>query len=224
MKYAGTACFGRFLVHCKAYVEAVATEAALRERDEVYDLASFEPLRRENSAIRLCFGLFEFALGVDLPDAVFEDPAFMNLYWAAADMVCWSNVSDNRRLLLVRFRSDSGNILKDVYSYSMEYSRGIAGNNVVTVLMQERQVDLQTAANLVGEHCKELMFRFIEGKKSLPSQEPDVQAAVNAYIDAMGHWIVGNLIWSFETTRYFGPNFARVKETRVVNMMPRRPE
>lgn len=55
-------------------------------------MESYETLRRENSAIRLCFGLFEFVLGVDLPDEVFDDPAFLNLYWAAADMVCWSNV------------------------------------------------------------------------------------------------------------------------------------
>jgi hypothetical protein len=71
----------------------VATEATLRERGEVLDLASFILLRRENSAVRLCFGLFEYVLGIDLPDSVFEDPIFMSLYWAATDMVCWSNVS-----------------------------------------------------------------------------------------------------------------------------------
>ena len=93
LRHAGPGCFARFLGHCEAYVEAVAVEAELRERDELLDTTSYMALRRENSAIRLCFGLFEFVLGVDLPDLVFEDPAFMNLYWSAADMVCWSNVS-----------------------------------------------------------------------------------------------------------------------------------
>lgn len=93
MKYAAPACFGRFVTHSAAYVEAVAVEAELRERDEVLDVAHFMPLRRENSAIRVCFGLFEFALGIDLPDAVFQDETFMKCYWAAADMVCWANVS-----------------------------------------------------------------------------------------------------------------------------------
>ena len=67
-------------------------EAELRERGEVIDMKAFEALRRENSAIRLCFGLFEFVLGVDLPDFVFANEAFMDIYWAAADMVCWANV------------------------------------------------------------------------------------------------------------------------------------
>lgn len=93
LQFAGPACFTRFLEHCGAYVDAVAQEAEYRERGEVLSVASFGPLRRENSAIRLCFGLFEFVLGVDLPDEVFADPIFMALYWAAADMVCWSNVS-----------------------------------------------------------------------------------------------------------------------------------
>jgi hypothetical protein len=82
----------RFLIHCENYINCVVTEAELRERGEVLDLPSFTALRRENSAIRLCFGLFEYVLGIDLPDDVFEDPVFMSLYWAAADMVCWSNV------------------------------------------------------------------------------------------------------------------------------------
>jgi hypothetical protein len=86
----------RFLDHCKNYINSVVKEAELRERGEVLDLPSFTELRRENSAIRLCFGLFEYVLGVDLPDEVFGDPVFIRLYWAAADMVCWSNVSNLR--------------------------------------------------------------------------------------------------------------------------------
>lgn len=61
---------------------------------------SFKSLRRENSAIRLCFGLFEFTLGIDLPDSVFEDETFMKMYWASADMVCWANVSDTTHIHL----------------------------------------------------------------------------------------------------------------------------
>lgn len=92
-RLANPACVRRFLKHCEDYIEAVSKEAEYRERGQVLDMAAFEKLRRENSAIRLCFGLFEYALGIDLPEQVFMDPVFMSLYWAAADMVCWSNVS-----------------------------------------------------------------------------------------------------------------------------------
>ena len=70
----------RFLVHFHDYIEAVTKEAELRERRELLSVAEYLPLRRENSAVRLCFGLLEFVLGIDLPDEVFADDGFMSLY------------------------------------------------------------------------------------------------------------------------------------------------
>ncbi|KZT07700.1 terpenoid synthase [Laetiporus sulphureus 93-53] len=200
LQHAGPGCFARFLKHCEDYVDAIAKEAELRERDLVLDMASFETLRRENSAIRLCFGLFEFCFGVDLPNEVFEDSTFMRLYWDAADMVCWSN---------------------DVYSYNMEQARGIDGNNIVTVLMRQKGINLQTAADLVGEHFKELMEDFIATRDSLPSWGAPVDAVVSNYVRAMEHWVIGNLEWSFETQRYFGARHTEIKKTRVVRLSPR---
>jgi hypothetical protein len=97
----GPKSFNRFLKHCADYVECVAREAEYRERGEVLDMEAFKHLRRENSAIRLCFGLFEYTLGIDLPDHVFENEIFLKLYWDAADMVCWANVSSGLTMVSV---------------------------------------------------------------------------------------------------------------------------
>jgi hypothetical protein len=90
--HAGPRSLRRFLDHCRRYVDALAREAELREGGEVLGLVSYTNLRRENSAVCLCFGLIEYVLGIDLPDEVFEDPDFMSLYWQACDCVCWANV------------------------------------------------------------------------------------------------------------------------------------
>ncbi|GBE88250.1 Linoleate 10R-lipoxygenase COP4 [Sparassis crispa] len=200
LQHAGPGCLRRFLKHCEDYVEAVGREAEFRERGQVLDMASFETLRRENSAIRLCFGLFEYVLGVDLPDHVFEDPIFMTLYWAAADMVCWSN---------------------DVYSYNMEQAKGHSGNNIVTVLMRQKNVDLQTASDEVGDHFKKLIDRFVATKQQLPSWGAMIDTAVADYVKAMEHWVIGNLIWSFSTQRYFGVEHDTIKRTLLVTLRPR---
>ncbi|KAI0346574.1 terpenoid synthase [Trametopsis cervina] len=197
MKHIGPASFRRFVAHCDSYIDAVAVEAELRERGEVLGVASFQELRRENSAIRICFDLMELGLGIDLPDAVFEDMTFASLYWAAVDLVCWSN---------------------DVYSYNMEQSKGIGGNNIVTVIMQENHVDLQAACDLVGDRCKTLIERFTAVEKDLPSELDTT--AVAAFVGAMKDWVVGNLLWSFESTRYFGPQHAEVRRTLVVTLRP----
>ena len=89
----GPKSFKRFLVFCKQYIDAVTKEAELRERDEIPDFETYKHLRRENSAVRLCYGLIEQALGIDLPDEVFDDPVFKRMYFSAVDMVGWSNVS-----------------------------------------------------------------------------------------------------------------------------------
>ncbi|KAI0671543.1 terpenoid synthase [Trametes maxima] len=199
LAFAGPNSYRRFLMHCDDYVNAVAREAEYRERGEVLSVAAFQTLRRENSAIRLCFGLFEFCLGIDLPDVVFQDEHFMTLYWAAADMVCWSN---------------------DVYSYNMEQAKGHTGNNIVTVLMQEKAIGLQASSDLVGVHFADLMSRFVEAKKQLPSFSIGLDDAVAKYVEAMQHWVIGNLEWSFESQRYFGTENERVKETLVVTLNP----
>ncbi|KAF5392278.1 hypothetical protein D9757_001488 [Collybiopsis confluens] len=169
---AGPSTTRRFLEHCANYIECVSVEAELREREEVLGLDAFTHLRRENSAIRLCFGLFEYALGLDLPQKVFEDPTFMDAYFAAADMVCWAN---------------------DVYSYDMEQSKGHSGNNVVTVLMKAYDMELQAAADYIGVYFKELMDRFLDARGRIPSFGTEIDAGVAQYLDALAHWVRGNL-------------------------------
>ncbi|KAK7463064.1 Sesquiterpene synthase 10 [Stygiomarasmius scandens] len=197
-RLAGPQTSRRFLKHCEDYVECVAEEAELRERGQVLDLEAFTHLRRENSAIRVCFGLFEYALGIDLPQEVFDDATFMEAYWAATDLVCWAN---------------------DVYSYNMEQAKGHSGNNIVTVLMRARGYDLQEACDYIGHYFKKLMARFTSAKARLPSWGSNVDAEVAKYVDAMGHWVRGNLDWSFETIRYFGPRHNEIKTTRVVTLL-----
>ena len=87
----------------------------------------------------------------------------------------------------------------------MEHAKGHTGNNIVTVLQKAMNIGVQTASDRVGEHFKILMDRFVRGKKGLPSWGLPLDSAIAAYIAAMEHWVVGNLEWSFETQRYFGP-------------------
>jgi hypothetical protein len=105
--------FRRFLDHCDAYIDSVIQEARLRDRGEVLELEDYVHLRRENSAVRVCFGMIPYILGIDLPEEVFTDPNFEKVYFSAVDMVCWANVSigSDRGIeagLLTRFYSTPG--------------------------------------------------------------------------------------------------------------------
>ncbi|TFY78722.1 hypothetical protein EWM64_g5292 [Hericium alpestre] len=191
--------FRRFLQHGQDYIDCVVEEAGLRERGDVLDLESYLVLRRENSAVRLCFGLIPYVLGIDLPEEVYEDPGLQRIYFAGVDMVCWAN---------------------DLYSYNMEQASGLAGNNFITVLMQTKGLTLQQASDYTEEHYRSLMQTFVQESRNLRSFGPTVDPDVKRYVEAMQHWPIGNIVWSFETPRYFGPSRETILKTREVILKP----
>ena len=82
----------RFIKHCIDYFDSVLPETDLRMKDNVMTLEEYVPHRRENGGVRPCFDLFEYVFNINLPDEVFEDEAFMRVYFAAVDAIGWSNV------------------------------------------------------------------------------------------------------------------------------------
>ena len=89
----GVAALDRFLEHFEDYLRAIWKEAQLREGGVVLGIDAYEAQRRPSSAVHLVFDMIACVTGVDLPDAVFDHPEYSELYYAAIDMVTWSNVS-----------------------------------------------------------------------------------------------------------------------------------
>ncbi len=75
------------------YIHAVSKEAELREDGHVLQPDSYAILRRENCGVQPFFALIEYVHNIDLPDEVFENPAFMRMYWQGVDLVWLSNAS-----------------------------------------------------------------------------------------------------------------------------------
>lgn len=63
----------------------------------------------------VCFDLIEFVHNISLPAEVFEDPNFLHVYFAAADMIAWANVS--RSLLIVEWKIDE--ISARIYTHGL---------------------------------------------------------------------------------------------------------
>lgn len=106
----------------------------------------------------------------------------------------------------------------------MEAERGIASSNLLTVLMHTQGLDLQGAANRVGEIFRNLVNTFVKNKKKLPSfatvpgSYPGIDEDVSKYVYSMTQWVIGSLAWSFESPRYFGTDRNEVKRTLLVRM------
>lgn len=86
-------------------------------------------------------------------------------------------------------------------------------------------MNLQEAVDKVGELCKSTIDAFISNIERIPDFEDErVNREVKLYVQGLQDWIVGSLHWSFETERYFGKDGQKVKETRIVNLLPKRVE
>lgn len=107
----------------------------------------------------------------------------------------------------------------------MEQARGIAGNNLITVLMETQGLSLQEAIDRSGELFKSMVQRFVTDKKELMARpfstrgySHSVDVGVMKCIEAMETMITGYIGWSFDTPRYFGNDFQEVLKTRIVKL------
>jgi len=188
----------RFIDNFCSYVEIVGKEAELREKNEVLDIPSYVTFRRETSAVRPCFDLVEYCLGLDLPRYVHDDPVFNGGYNAAMDLICWAN---------------------DLFSYNIEQAKGHSDANIITVIMKSKGVGIQTAADFLGGYCEALTSQVLEAKRVLSSRSDPVYSKDAVRImDAFGDWVRGIDQWHFATERYFGKENKTVKETRIVEI------
>lgn len=206
----------RLVEHFSGYLESVLHEADLRQRHRVLCFEEYEPHRRENGGVRICLALAEYVLGLDLPDVVLRNDLLNEMYWTAVDAVDYANVSPNKPIATSEWELT---IEKDLYSYNKEQAKpGHGGNNLLTVLMRERNLTLQQAADHVGVLFKSLLHSFLTNKEALPSIAPGVDQDVAKYVFAMEQWIVGNIGWSFASQRYFGSEHEEVRRSLVVKL------
>ncbi|KDQ61070.1 hypothetical protein JAAARDRAFT_125196 [Jaapia argillacea MUCL 33604] len=199
---AGPGVQARFKESLTLFFEAVNIQAKDRDAGVVPDLESYVDVRRDTSGCKPVFDLMEYALGIDLPDYVVEDPIIKALNQGTNDLVTWSN---------------------DIFSYNVEQARGDT-HNMVVILMMYHGHDLQSAIDHIGDMCRDTINTFIANQAKVPSWGTEVDKDVAAYVQGLQEWIVGSLHWSFQTKRYFGDNGQEVKKTRIVNLLPKKPD
>ena len=98
----------------------------------------------------------------------------------------------------------------------MEQKKGIAGMNMLTVLMTEMDCTLQTAVDHAGRLFQSLIDTYERDKRCLRSWGPEIDVQVQDFLKGMEYWAIGHLHWSFESKRYFGTEGANIKDKRTV--------
>jgi len=188
----------RFIASFASYVYAVIDEASDRTRGHIRGFADFLELRRLTAGAYASF--FSVELGLDIPDEVMAHPALESLRSLAADSTVLTN---------------------DLYSYNNEQAAGHGGHNIITVVMNEKGVDLDGALNWVGAYHEGVLSRFQAQRHMLPSWGPDMDSVVDSYVERLAYWIRGHDCWSLESGRYFGSKGLEIQKHRLVTLLPR---
>ncbi|KAJ7058082.1 isoprenoid synthase domain-containing protein [Mycena amicta] len=188
----------RFIETFGYFFQSVEDQTHHRLTKTIPTLDEYIRLRRDTSACKLCWVVIEWAHNLDIPDEAIHHPVIYGLGEAVNDLVAWSN---------------------DLYSYSVERSKG-DNHNMIAVVMHHQGLDLVAAAEFVGEMCKESIDRFKALRKRVPSWGEPIDSHVKRYVQGLADWIVGITYWSFTSERYFGKALKTVRDTKRVQLLP----
>ena len=107
-----------------------------------------------------------------------------------------------------------------IYTYSIEQAAGNGSHNLLTIVMNEKGVDLDGALYWLAKYNDEVLSKFQTQRHMLPSWDPSI---VNEFVERLAFWIRGldtvsprlertTGSWSFESRRYFGTKGPEIKE------------
>jgi len=197
IQVASVSSWNRFIANYAEYLDAVIDESADRAVGYIRNIPEYLELRRLTIGGYPSFLCFE--LGLDIPDEVMEHPKIKSLLGLVAETVVLTN---------------------DMYSYNVEQARG-DNHNILPVVMKETGVDLGGALNWVMTTYEQVLSKFEEQRRKLPSWGPAIDSEVKHYVDRMCVWIRGHDSWSFESERYFGAKGMEIQRSRTMQLLPK---
>ncbi|KDR78286.1 hypothetical protein GALMADRAFT_266794 [Galerina marginata CBS 339.88] len=191
----GSPCFEHFIATSETYLHAVTQEAEDRASERIRSVDDYLDLRRDTCGARPTLAFIEF--GLELPAEVTSHPVIVSLTEAAVDLII---------------------LVNDMHSYTREISCGLANHNIITAIMHEYNLDLQSAFDCLDAYANEVVTRFLSDLDRVPCWGDDVDERVWMYVDGLGQWVRGNDDWSCEGKRYYGDDGLRIMETRLVSL------
>ncbi|KAL1940692.1 hypothetical protein VTO73DRAFT_7733 [Trametes versicolor] len=188
----------RFEVAWMRYVEGVVGQAEDRDAGRLRTTEEYLELRRFTIGASPSYAFA--VLKVDLPLEVSELPILRELSEYITDIIILDN---------------------DICSYPKEYAAGDITHNMITLVMNEKHLDLDAAvAWVAGEHARRVdgFLALLPEASALSFGSREVDEALSAYLDHLVNWPRGLECWSFECERYFGQDGLKVATERLVEV------
>ncbi|KAK1252116.1 hypothetical protein MKX08_003303 [Trichoderma sp. CBMAI-0020] len=153
-------------------------------------------MRRRTVGGHPCISLIAYAHGVNLPQVAFEHPSIQECIAVSCDLA-W--------------------IHNDIVSYKKDVKSGVE-HNFITVL-NKSGYSIQEAMDRAGELQNECYHRWYNALANMPVWGELVDREVLKFIQACHTFPLGDLLWSFQTSRYLGASEGhRLHQTRILDL------
>ncbi|TDL19929.1 terpenoid synthase [Rickenella mellea] len=159
----------------------------------------FIVMRRATIGGAMVEAMVEYSLDLQLPDYVFIDPIVVAMSEATTDIMTWPN---------------------DLCSFNKEQADGDF-QNLVFVLMVERDLDLQGAVDTLTQMLSDRVDEYVELKKQLPSFGTEVDAELGKHHKNLEHFVQGTVLWYYLSPRYFRTLDVAERENLIIPIFPR---
>ncbi|KAL4071511.1 isoprenoid synthase domain-containing protein [Scleroderma yunnanense] len=176
-----TGAYKRFIRAWEDWSSSQVTQSRNRSQDRIPSVDEFILMRRATIGGAMVEAMVEYSLDLDLPDNVFENSIIRAMSDATNDLMTWPN---------------------DLCSFNKEQSDGDY-QNLVFCIMNERQVGLQEAIDVLTEMLAQRVNDYVELKNKLPSFGPDVDKELARYLHALENFVQGTVLWYYLSPRYF---------------------
>jgi hypothetical protein len=180
----------RFADAVAHHFDGVLVEAANKADGRRPGVGEYVKLRRATSAAYVSYTLMEFVTGVPVPDTIYRHPAVREFSASGNDLLSWFN----DLLSLERDTATSG------------------GHNLVLAVAHEHGLSGAAAVDEVVRRWHETMCRFVELRAAVPSFGPELDAALQHFLDGVANSVRGTIDWSLETARYGAPTVSATGE------------
>lgn len=157
------------------------SQSRQRSHDKLPRLHKFLVERRKTFGAAMACALVEYTMDIDLPDSVLENPMVVEMTDAIFDVSIWAN---------------------DLCSFNKEQAQGDY-QNLVPILMQEYNLDLQSAIHKLKEMIHRRLDRYYLLKSRLGSDDRQLGSEVIKYFEGLEITNVGITKWYYQSPRYF---------------------
>ncbi|KAF2114477.1 isoprenoid synthase domain-containing protein [Lophiotrema nucula] len=188
----------RFLKREKAYLESLPDATNFQPSATLEEsIKRYLPLRLLNASVLPMFSLLEYCYDLQIPDHVFEHPAFIEIERVGVEMQMLAN---------------------DIYSCHRERERDSGFPCNIIHLYMHHGLSEQAAYDETHAYIRNLYKRWYLALADLPIFGEKVDKDIHTYITGIKDITLANLVWSFYTERYFGKDAETVRKTRVLKV------